>query len=96
MRRIIISWLALYIYHPSLLGCFPLLDFKCLGHSCWKYLAYFIGAPDPCHSSIPMPRVVFLEVTGFIFVSLPDKTVWKLGAVSRVSWCSVAMSPKLV
>lgn len=52
-----------------------LLEIPCLPHS---------NEPDWCRGSIPTPRVVFLEVTGFIFISLPDKSVWKVGVVSKL------------
>lgn len=52
-----------------------LLEIPCLPHS---------DEPDWCRGSIPSPRVVFLEVTGFIFISLPDKSMWKVGVVSKL------------
>lgn len=54
----------------------PSLDFKC----CWKYLVK--GLISVSVAYLPLP-VVGLEVTGFI--SLSDKSVWKVGIVSKVS-----------
>lgn len=88
----IISWLELYIYHPSLLFCFPFLYFKCLGHIVVGNTLSKAWLVHQLHIYLYLLFVLKSQV----FISFPDKAVWKVGIVSKVSWCFVVMPPKLM